>query len=969
MSLDTVCILPLLLLILALRDYLSDVTDALTAKDPDFRAKDMSLWSDHCQSQKVKVEDSALEKANNMLESLSADARKAAWEHDCLLLAKDTANIAKLYSQCERTEKANRLKKITHMRTENTIGSAQVESFMAQHACHKGSCETSDLVTSVDQFIAARKPSSGPPQGVVVWADLTKFGRMDNKQLNFAVAVLDKVLSKNPTTGVGIVLAPHLVSEKVTGGLRGEIRRIEDKLDSRRLGSQFVTLRMEAPPSSKRVSMNMWGWLVWQEDSWPSNVFRDCELATLRFDKTGQQLVVAPTPPPPTEQTVQQLTWDGEPTSVQDLLNCYNLECKCLARPLLHHLRPAKEEDKTKRKLRLGDAKEASTSKDAKETTTLPLTASASTPKNNPTMTPADVEKLEDKVKSAQTRAKGDAKLSRQQFLRAEPTAKDREKSAVRKSALKSTDKPKDTRARGVHVALADKEKVEARTAKKAEMEEKENGKAPKAAPKRRTAAKTIAKKAKRKASEDSNTLDSEEPLSDVSDHQEESESEEPKVEKTEACKKVKKTENICERERLQLKKAEARKKVEEKEEQKRLQLEKAEARKKKAEEKEERKRLQLEKAEARMALKKKAEEKEEQKRLQLEKAEARRKAEEKEEQNRLQLDKAEARRKAEEKEEQKRLQLEKAEARRKAEEKEERKRLQLEKAETLRKAEEKEERKRLQLEKAEARKKKAEEKEKSDELKRLQLEKAQPLRNLEEKNEKGNKDHVKLQKRKHIKVSEDAEDENVEKPKPIERDLRARLAKRARAKEEPVDDQETEAGSAGEDEMMDKESNNEGPHDESDTEHDTKSARWLDDDVEEDSQDSDPEDKARWRSHPERVASIKSMTSSELSRRRLKTYVSDPPLPPDDAEMEASRQEEELEEMSHCSDAPELADPAEENDPPVEDDTLEYEASIAGSECGNNVIDDADQVPSDNESLAGDNAGDDVTDGEESDA
>jgi len=52
----------------------------------------------------------------------------------------------------------------------------------------------------------------------------------------------------------------------------------------------------------------------------------------LRFDKSSQQLVVAPAPPPPTEQTVQQLTWDGEPATVQDLLNCYNMECKCLAR-------------------------------------------------------------------------------------------------------------------------------------------------------------------------------------------------------------------------------------------------------------------------------------------------------------------------------------------------------------------------------------------------------------------------------------------------------------------------------------------------------------------------------------------------------------------------------------------------------------------------------------------------------------
>ena len=110
----------------------------------------------------------------------------------------------------------------------------------------------------------------------------------------------------------------------------------------------------------------------------------------------------------------------------------------------------AKAADKSRKKLRLEDAKEVSTSKP----TTLPLTAAASTPENNPTMTPADVEKLEDKVKLAQTRAKGDAKLSRQEFLREKPTAKTRETSAPdRESALRVTSKPKDADGRRVHFA------------------------------------------------------------------------------------------------------------------------------------------------------------------------------------------------------------------------------------------------------------------------------------------------------------------------------------------------------------------------------------------------------------------------------------------------------------------------------------------------------------------------------------
>ena len=58
----------------------------------------------------------------------------------------------------------------------------------------------------------------------MVWADLTKFGRLSTADLNYVVSVIHKALSKMPSKSVGVILAPHLVSEKVSGGQRGEIR-------------------------------------------------------------------------------------------------------------------------------------------------------------------------------------------------------------------------------------------------------------------------------------------------------------------------------------------------------------------------------------------------------------------------------------------------------------------------------------------------------------------------------------------------------------------------------------------------------------------------------------------------------------------------------------------------------------------------------------------------------------------------
>ncbi|CAL1132158.1 unnamed protein product [Cladocopium goreaui] len=135
------------------------------------------------------------------------------------------------------------------------------------------------------QFVAARKATAG---ALVVWADLTKFGRLGVSDLNFVVSIIHKALSKVPTKGVAILIAPHLVSEKVSGGQRGDVRRIEDKLDSRQLLNQLITIRMECPPASKKVPLQMLGWIVMLEGAVEENIFKGSQLMT---DRSTRQAV------------------------------------------------------------------------------------------------------------------------------------------------------------------------------------------------------------------------------------------------------------------------------------------------------------------------------------------------------------------------------------------------------------------------------------------------------------------------------------------------------------------------------------------------------------------------------------------------------------------------------------------------------------------------------------------------------
>ena len=75
-----------------------------------------------------------------------------------------------------------------------------------------------------------------------------------------------------------------------------------------------------------------------------------------------------------------------------------------------------------------------------------------------------------------------------------------------------------------------------------------------------------------------------------------------------------------------------------------------------------------------------------------------------------------------------------------------------------------------------------------------------------------------------------------------------------------------------------------------------------------------------RWRQHPERVASIKSMNASELSRRRLKVNTSDP-LPPADHMMEDARQDEMSDDAEESHEVPPSAIPEHLNEDIEESD------------------------------------------------
>lgn len=114
--------------------------------------------------------------------------------------------------------------------------------------------------------------------GVVVWQDMTKLGKISGKDLSYCADNLGNILRYHPNKSIAFVVAPILISEKTSNNSRDEMRRIEDKYLAKGLATYMVTIRMEIPPTTKKVPLVFHGWLVLDASSESENIFKQCQL-------------------------------------------------------------------------------------------------------------------------------------------------------------------------------------------------------------------------------------------------------------------------------------------------------------------------------------------------------------------------------------------------------------------------------------------------------------------------------------------------------------------------------------------------------------------------------------------------------------------------------------------------------------------------------------------------------------------
>ena len=119
-----------------LRDYHDELKPMVDIMDPAFKPQDLSIWTENLPTIANQGTNSTdqLVATDKIIDSMAANTAKLQFEADSLSIARDAAQLARLYGEVCKSSRALRLMKVHHLRQENQIGSSLVAAHM-EKAC------------------------------------------------------------------------------------------------------------------------------------------------------------------------------------------------------------------------------------------------------------------------------------------------------------------------------------------------------------------------------------------------------------------------------------------------------------------------------------------------------------------------------------------------------------------------------------------------------------------------------------------------------------------------------------------------------------------------------------------------------------------------------------------------------------------------------------------------------------------
>ncbi|CAE7762057.1 hypothetical protein AK812_SmicGene34282 [Symbiodinium microadriaticum] len=159
---------------------------------------------------------------NDAIKALDIESVQKAYQADLLKVSEDCSRFSEYLSKLTAGKRQHAIAKVLKLKAENRRGAQLVVDWMHRYA---------------------------------------KFATNDYVEEHM-----------NIVEAAGFIVAPTMVSSRVVAGKRGELRRVEDKLDTRSLQSIRVSIRMQPGHGNRRLPLLFPAWVA-VNDSATSNIF------------------------------------------------------------------------------------------------------------------------------------------------------------------------------------------------------------------------------------------------------------------------------------------------------------------------------------------------------------------------------------------------------------------------------------------------------------------------------------------------------------------------------------------------------------------------------------------------------------------------------------------------------------------------------------------------------------------------
>lgn len=120
-------------------------------QDPLIQLESLNMWVENLpQASNASANPQFMDKADNKINQLVQSQQQLQFDADSLALARDASQLASLYKEEQQSERANRLAKVMHLKTENNMGSSIITQHMLQY-CHHVSGPKNELIPELEK--------------------------------------------------------------------------------------------------------------------------------------------------------------------------------------------------------------------------------------------------------------------------------------------------------------------------------------------------------------------------------------------------------------------------------------------------------------------------------------------------------------------------------------------------------------------------------------------------------------------------------------------------------------------------------------------------------------------------------------------------------------------------------------------------------------------------------------------------